>query len=50
MPKNNDTARIFASEARIYDCIQKVSDKLERNMDMHHKPSRTISKAGSVEA
>ena len=50
MPENNDTGRMFAAKARIYDYIQKVSDKLERNMDMHHKPSRTISKAGSVEA
>ena len=50
MPENNDTGRIFASKARIYDCIQKMSDKLELNIDMRRKPSRTISKAGWVEA
>jgi hypothetical protein len=43
-------AHIFASKARTYDCIQKVSDKLELNIDRHRKPSRTISKAGWVEA
>jgi hypothetical protein len=49
MPESNDTGRIFASKARIYDCIQKVSDKLELNIDMPRKPSRTINKAGWVE-
>jgi len=49
MPENNDTGRIFAAKARIYDYIQKVSDKLALNIDMPRKPSRTINKAGWVE-
>jgi hypothetical protein len=50
----DDEGRLFTETAnsRLQSptSILKVSDKLELNIDMHRKPSRTISKAGWVEA